>query len=206
MLLEEASLNKGGEGDQEEAQGAKSLRNLVVGSHGILLSLLGTDLLLLHVLDPRSELVHCIFNKLRLLGFSNGSFLLLGMFREGLFHLLVELGEPLLHVLVDLLEVVIEIKLLEVSTSKINRSLSRSTSDVLLHGNLRIHFLEPNGLAVQEIVEEEEGSDAVEVSSESDVGVLLSPEPSGDSRSHHKAEHDEGEQEGNKSHLEEIVV
>lgn len=205
MLLEEASLNKGGEGDQEEAQGAKSLRILVVGSHGILLSLLGTDLLLLHVLDPGSKFVHGIFNKLRLLGFSNGSFLL-GMFREGLVHLLVELGEPLLHVLVDLLEVVIEVKLLEVSASEINGSLSRGTSDVLLHGNLRIHLLEPNGLAVQEIVEEEEGSDAVEVSSESNVGVLLSLEPSGDSRSHDKAEHNEGEQEGNESHFEEIVV
>jgi hypothetical protein len=73
-------------------------------------------------------------------------------------------------------------------------------------GNLRIHFLEPNGLAVQEIVEEEESSDAVEISSEGNVGVLLFSEPSGDSRSHDEAEHNEGKEEGNKSHFEEVVI
>jgi len=176
-----------------------------VGSVGILLSLLGTHLLLLNVLDPRSKFVHCIFNKLGLLGLSNGSFLF-GMFGEGLVHLLVELGESLLHVLIDLLEVIVEVKLLEVSASEINGGLSWGTSDVLLLGDLRIHFLEPNGLAVQEIVEEEESGDAVEVSSESNVGVLLSFKPSGDSRSHDEAEHNEGEDKRNKSHFKEIVV
>lgn len=203
MLLEDASLNEGGDGDNKEANGAETGRLFVLGGHGLLLHLNLVVVLLLKVLDERLDLGHGILNEL---GSLVGKLLLLGRGSNLRGLLLDLLGlSMLLHVLVPFLEA-LEIELLEVSTSEVNWGLNRSTSDVLLLGDLRIHFLEPNGLTVQEIVEYEEGGDAVEVSSEGNVGVLLLLEESSDSRSHDEAEHNEREHQRDKSHFEEVVV
>lgn len=207
MLLEEASLSEGSNGDDNEANGAETLGLFVLGSHSLLLHLNLVVVLLLKVLDERLHLGHGILNEL---GSLVGKLFLLGR-GSSLWDLrsleLDLLGlSMLLHVLVESLEEVLEIELLEVSTSEVNWGLNRSTSDVHLLGDLRIHFLEPNGLTVQEIVEQEEGGDAVEVSSEGNVGVLLLLEESSDSRSHDEAEHNEREHQRDKSHFEEVVV
>jgi hypothetical protein len=204
VLLENASLNEGGNGDNKEANGAETLGLFVLGSHGFLLHLNLVVVLLLKVLDERLDLGHRILNEL---GSLVGKFLLLsrGSNLRGLLLDLLGLS-MLLHVIVEFLEEVLEIELLEVSTSEVNWGLNRSTSDIHLLGDLRIHFLEPNGLTVQEIVEHEEGGDAVEVSSEGNVGVLLLLEESSDSRSHDEAEHNEREHQRDKAHFEEVVV
>jgi hypothetical protein len=181
MLLEEAKLDKSANGDEDKANGAKSSGLLV--SDTLLNLTLDLHLLFETFFKLLVEFLHlsnCILNKL--IGLI-GKLLLLLLVKErhsSNLDILVHLHRHLLslvhlEVLVESFEELIEVEVLEVSTTKINwvdngtRS-SRNTSFLRDHW---IHLLESDSLGMQEIVGNEESYEAVDGPSEGDLGVLL---------------------------------
>jgi len=182
MLLEEAKLDESADGDEDEANWAKSSRLLV--SDALLNLALDLHLfseVLFKLLVEGLNLSNCIFNELVCL---ISKLLLLLLVKEGytsnmnfLIHLSRHLLRLLLHlkVLIESFEEILEIEVLEVSTTEIHwvDNGTRGSRNTFFLSDLWIHLLESDSLAMQEVVANEESKEAVNSPSEGNVGILL---------------------------------
>jgi len=215
VLLEEAKLNESANGDEDEANGAKSSRLLVSDT----LLNLALDLHLFSeaffkLLVEGLNLGNCIFDKLIGLIYK---LLLLLLVKERhisnlniLIHLHRHLLRLLLHfkVVIESFEELLEIEVLEISATKIHwvDNGTRCSRNTFLLSDLRIHLLESDSLAMQEVVANEESNEAVNSSSEGNVGILLPREPFGNNGSHDELEKYHRDQGTKHAHLEEVVI
>merc|ERR1712070_168882 len=182
MLLEEAKLDESADSDEDEANGAKSSWLLV--SDALLNLALDLHLffeVLFKLLVEGLNLSNCIFNKL--VGLIRKLLLLL-LVKEWhtsnvnfLIHLSRHLLRLLLHlkVLIESFEELLEIEVLQVSTTKIHwvDNGTRGSRNTFFFSDLWIHLLESDSLAMQEVVANEESNEAINSPSEGNVRVLL---------------------------------